>query len=568
MSSLMLLLLSIFAFLVAYVTYGSWLAKQWGVDPNRITPAHTMNDGVDYVPAKAPILLGHHFASIAGAGPITGPIQAAVFGWLPVFLWIVIGGIFFGGVQDFSSIVVSIKHNGKTLGEVIEEYSGHKCKVLFTTFAWLVILLVIAAFADIVASTFQGYTITADGTKTYIQANGSVATASILFIPLAIGFGFLVYRKNAPLIVSSVVGVILLMACIYLGLHFPIYLSKNFWLGFVFVYIIVASVTPVWILLQPRDYLNSFLLYFMILAAFIGVVFTNPTINLPSFTGMKNSFNGQFVFPYLFITVACGAISGFHSLIGSGTTSKQLNSEKDAKLIGYGSMLIECVLAVIALITVGVLFKNGNMPSGSPAVVFATGVSGFFETMGFGETAVKTTFTVISLAFSAFALTSLDTATRLGRFLFQELFTSKNPNENKGITKSFSNMYVATIITVFLGGILCLGGYKNIWPIFGACNQLVAVPCFLGVSVWLAKTGRNNKMLFIPMIFMICATMSSLLISFKTNVILLATGKGNLAVHGLQTVVIFFIFGLALMLVVEGAKVLLELKKSPTTNKA
>lgn len=568
MSSLMLLLLSIFAFLVAYVTYGSWLAKQWGVDPNRVTPAHTMNDGVDYVPAKAPILLGHHFASIAGAGPITGPIQAAVFGWLPVFLWIVIGGIFFGGVQDFSSIVVSIKHNGKTLGEVIEEYIGHKCKVLFTTFAWLVILLVIAAFADIVASTFQGYTIAADGTKTYIQANGSVATASILFIPLAIGFGFLVYRKNAPLIVSSVVGVILLMACIYLGLHFPIYLSKNFWLGFVFVYIIVASVTPVWILLQPRDYLNSFLLYFMILAAFIGVVFTNPTINLPSFTGMKNSFNGQFVFPYLFITVACGAISGFHSLIGSGTTSKQLNSEKDAKLIGYGSMLIECVLAVIALITVGVLFKNGNMPSGSPAVVFATGVSGFFETMGFGETAVKTTFTVISLAFSAFALTSLDTATRLGRFLFQELFTSKNPNENKGITKSFSNMYVATIITVFLGGILCLGGYKNIWPIFGACNQLVAVPCFLGVSVWLAKTGRNNKMLFIPMIFMICATMSSLLISFKTNVILLATGKGNLAVHGLQTVVIFFIFGLALMLVVEGAKVLLELKKSPATNKA
>lgn len=567
MSSLMLLLLSIFAFLVAYTTYGSWLAKQWGVDPNQVTPAHTMNDGVDYVPAKSPILLGHHFASIAGAGPITGPIQAAVFGWLPVFLWIVIGGIFFGGVQDFSSIIVSIKHNGKTLGEVIEEYIGHKCKVLFTTFAWLVILLVIAAFADIVASTFQGYTIGADGAKIYIQANGSVATASVLFIPLAIGFGFLVYRKNAPLIVSSIIGVGLLMACIYLGLKFPIYLSKNFWLGFVFIYIIIASVTPVWILLQPRDYLNSFLLYFMILAAFIGIVFTNPTINLPSFTGMKNSFNGQFVFPYLFITVACGAISGFHSLIGSGTTSKQLNNEKDAKLIGYGSMLIECVLAVIALITVGVLFKNGEMPSGSPAVVFATGVSGFFGTMGFGEVAVKTTFTVISLAFSAFALTSLDTATRLGRFLFQELFTSKNPKENKGISKSFSNMYVATFITVFLGGILCLGGYKNIWPIFGACNQLVAVPCFLGVSVWLAKTGRNNKMLFIPMVFMICATMSSLLISFKTNIILLATGKGSLAVHGLQSVVIFFIFGLALMLVVESVKVLLQLRKSPVVNK-
>lgn len=569
MSSLMILVLSIFAFLVAYVTYGSWLAKQWGVDPKEVTPAHTMEDGIDYVPAKAPILLGHHFASIAGAGPITGPIQAAVFGWLPVLLWIVVGGIFFGGVQDFSSIVVSIKHGGKTLGEVIEEYIGHKCKVLFTTFAWLVILLVIAAFADIVASTFQGYTVAADGTKTYIQANGSVATASILFIPLAVAFGFLVYRKNAPLVISSVAGVALLVLCIYVGLKFPIYLSKNFWLGFVFVYIIVASVTPVWILLQPRDYLNSFLLYFMILAAFIGVVFTNPTINLPSFTGMKNSFNGQFVFPYLFITVACGAISGFHSLIGSGTTSKQLDSAKDAKLIGYGSMLIECVLAVIALITVGVLFKDGKMPAGSPAVVFATGVSGFFGAMGFSDIAVRTTFTVISLAFSAFALTSLDTATRLGRFLFQELFTSKNPEENKGITKSFSNMYVATIITVALGGILCLGGYKNIWPIFGACNQLVAVPCFLGVSVWLAKTGRNNKMLFIPMIFMICATMSSLLISFKTNVLLLVSGQGKLAVHGLQSVVIFFIFGLALMLVVEGTKVLMALKKkTPVATKA
>lgn len=561
MSGVAILVVSILCFLVAYVTYGSWLAKQWDVDPSRKTPSHEMNDGIDYIPAKAPVLLGHHFASIAGAGPINGPIQAAVFGWVPVLLWIIIGGIFFGAVQDFSSIIVSIRHKGKSLGEVIEENIGYRCKMLFTIFAWLVLLLVVAAFSDIVAATFQGYTLAADGTKVYNTANGSVATASMLFIPLAVVFGFVVYRKNAPLIVSSVVGVALLVVCIAVGLKFPIYLSKNFWLGMVFVYIFIASVSPVWILLQPRDYLNSFLLYFMIIAAVIGIFGSNPTVNLPAFTGWTSSFNGQVIFPYLFITVACGAISGFHSLIGSGTTSKQLDNEKDAKLIGYGAMLIECGLAVIALIAVGALYTNNEMPKGTPAVVFASAISGFFRQLGMGDAAVNTTFTVISLAISAFALTSLDTATRLGRFLFQELFAGKAGEEVKGIRKSFSNMYVGTFITVALGGVLCMGGYKNIWPLFGACNQLVAVPCFLGVSVWLSKKGKNNKMLFIPMLFMLAATMSSLLISFKTNVIILMSGKGSLAVQGLQCLIIVPIFVLAFVLVLEGGKVLLENRK-------
>lgn len=558
MSGVIILVCSILCFFIAYVTYGSWLAKQWDVDPSRETPSHEFNDGIDYIPAKAPVLLGHHFASIAGAGPINGPIQAAVFGWVPVLLWIIIGGIFFGAVQDFSSIIVSIRHKGKSLGEVIEENIGYRCKILFTIFSWLVLLLVVAAFADIVASTFQGYTVAADGVKVYNSANGSVATASVLFIPLAVVFGFLIHRKNAPLIVSSVVGVGLLVVCIAVGLKYPIYLSKTFWLGMVFVYIFIASVTPVWILLQPRDYLNSFLLYFMIIAAVIGIVGSNPTVNLPAFTGWTSSFNGQVMFPYLFITVACGAISGFHSLIGSGTTSKQLDNEKDAKLIGYGAMLIECGLAVVALIAVGALFTNNEMPKGTPAVVFASAISGFFKTLGMGEIAVSTTFTVISLAISAFALTSLDTATRLGRFMFQELFAAKAGEKAGKIRKSLGNMYVGTFITVILGGVLCLGGYKNIWPLFGACNQLVAVPCFLGVSVWLSKKGKNNKMLFIPMVFMLMATMSSLLISFKSNVLILMSGKGSLAVHGLQCVIIIPIFALAFILVIEGGKVLWE----------
>ncbi len=556
MSGIVILLGSLAIFLIAYVTYGSWLAKQWGVDPKRVTPAHELEDGVDYLPAKSPVLLGHHFASIAGAGPINGPIQAAVFGWVPVLLWIILGGIFFGAVQDFGSIFVSIRHQGKSLGEVIEENIGHKCKVLFTIFAWLVLLLVIAAFADIVAGTFA---YSAEASDAVNAANGSVATASLLFIPLAVLFGFIVYRKNAPLLVSTVAGVLLLAVCIAVGLKFPVYMSKTFWLGFVFVYICVASVTPVWILLQPRDYLNSFLLYFMMIAAMVGIISTNPTVNLPAATGWVNSFNGQSIFPYLFITVACGAISGFHSLIGSGTTSKQLDNEKDAKMIGYGGMLIECFLAVIALIAVGALFTNGEMPKGTPAVVFATAISSFLGKIGISESA---SYTIISLAISAFALTSLDTGTRLGRFMFQELFTAAKPEEASPVQRLCSNMYVATIITVILGGVLCLGGYQNIWPLFGACNQLVAVPAFLGLAVWLAKKGKNNKMLYFPMIFMLAACLSSLVLSFKANLLKFQAGTAVFIKEGLQCIIIVPIFVLAVVLVIEGCKVLMQAEKS------
>ena len=321
MSGVLLILLGIVIFVVAYMTYGKFLAKSWGIDPSRTTPAHTLEDGVDYCPAKTPVLMGHHFSSIAGAGPINGPIQAAYFGWVPCFLWIVIGGIFFGAVQDFGSLFVSIRHDGKSLGEVIEDTIGRRTRVLFTVFAWLVLLLVIAAFGDIVASSFAGST-----------ANGSVATASILFIFLAIGFGFAVYRKNASMVVASVVGVILLALCVVIGLYFPIMLPKSFWIGFVFVYIMIASVTPVWILLQPRDYLSSYLLYFMMIAAVIGIIGAHPTIQTPAFVGFH--VGNSYMFPALFITIACGAVSGFHSLIASGTTSKQLDNEKDALLVG------------------------------------------------------------------------------------------------------------------------------------------------------------------------------------------------------------------------------------------
>lgn len=556
-SAIVLIFLAIVIFVVAYLTYGRYLAKAWGIDPKISTPSHEMEDGVDYVPAKTPILLGHHFSSIAGAGPINGPIQAAFFGWIPVFLWIIVGGIFFGAVQDFGSLFVSIRHKGMSLGEVIEENIGHKCKVLFTIFAWLVLLLVIAAFADIVASSF---TIPEGGSS----ANGSVATASLLFIPLAIVFGIMVYRKNAPMVVSTIVGVILLAVCIGVGLACPIDLPKKFWIGFVFIYIVIASVTPVWILLQPRDYLNSFLLYFMMIAAIVGIIGAHPTLQTPAFVGFK--VGSSYMFPVLFITVACGAVSGFHSLIASGTTSKQLDNEKDALAIGYGSMLIECVLAVISLIAIGVVSADGAIPQemSSPTVVFATAIQSFFIQMGVGKTAADATYTIIALAVSAFALTSLDTGTRLGRFMFQELFAS----QKEGKENILSNMYVATIITAFFGFVLCLAGYKNVWPLFGACNQLVAVPAFLCVAVYLGKKGKPNKMLYFPMLFMLCATMTSLVLSFKNNVINLIGGEGTVIKEGLQCIIIVPIVICAIILVIEGCKVLFNLDKKKSSAKA
>lgn len=566
MSALLLIILAIVIFVAAYLTYGRYLAKTWGIDPTRKTPAFELEDGVDYCPAKTPVLMGHHFSSIAGAGPINGPIQAAFFGWIPCFLWIVVGGIFFGAVQDFGALFVSIRHKGKSLGEVIEDNIGHKARILFTVFAWLVLLLVIAAFADIVAKSFIGASY---GGNT---SNGSVATASLLFIPLAIAFGFMVYRKNAPMAVATILGVVLLAVCVGIGLACPLDLPENFWIAFVFIYIMIASVTPVWILLQPRDYLSSFLLYFMMGAAVLGIVgatIVNPAstkIVTPAFTGF--SVNGDFLFPTLFITIACGAISGFHSLIASGTTSKQLENEKDALMVGYGSMLIECVLAVISLIAIGTLSLDGSqaavkemlgLEAISPTIIFGTAISNFFAEIGFGAAAVNATKTIIMLAVSCFCLTSLDTGTRLGRFMFQELFAGTNV----GKKLKLDNMYVATLITALFGFILCLAGYTKVWPLFGAANQLVAVPAFLALAAYLKKIGKNNKMLYIPIVFMSCATITSLALTFKKNLMgIIGGGIDGTAMftNVLQNVIIIPLVILAIILIIDGGKVLLSKK--------
>ena len=515
MNAVLVLLVGCAILIAGYIFYGGWLAKQWGVDDTKVTPAHELEDGMDYVPAKAPVLMGHHFSSIAGAGPINGPIQAAVFGWLPCMLWILIGGIFFGAVHDYGALFASIRHKGQTLGEVVAANIGERAKKLFIIFSYLTLVLVVAAFASIVAGTFKGFN--DDGTQN--AANASVAMVSILFIVMAIIFGFCVYRRGAPLSVATVVGVVGIVLCLIIGLNFhPIYLSGDVWMWIIGVYILIASVAPVWILLQPRDYLSSFLLYGMMIIAFVGVLGAgimgqNTALEIPMFTEWKDPMTGLgTMFPALFVTIACGAISGFHSLVGSGTTSKQLDHERDAKPIAYGGMLIECALALISLCAVGYVWADYVAGTRTPTVVFASGLSGMVSTIpGLGATK-DVIYTLLVLTVSAFCLTSLDTATRLARYMFQEFWLK--PGETykdvTGIKATLCNPIVATAITVVLGVGLGMTGYGKIWPLFGAANQLLAGLALLTVCAWLGNIGRNNKMFYIPMVFMLVVTLTSL----------------------------------------------------------
>lgn len=566
MNSILLMIGSFLILIAAYVFYGSWLAKKWGVDPMRPTPGHTMTDGVDYIPTKPSVLLGHHFASIAGAGPINGPIQAAIFGWLPVALWILIGGIFIGAVQDFSSIFASIRHDGKSIGHIIELYMGKTGKKMFLAFAWLTLVLVVAAFADIVGSTFVGFA--ADGTQ--IVPNATAAATSTYFVVFAILYGFLIHRRNPKPIVSIAVALLFIVFSIVLGFLLPVYLTKTTWMIVIIIYIFIAAITPVWILLQPRDYLNSFLLYAMMIAAFVGILVTNPVIGLPAFTGWV--VDDKFLFPALFITVACGAISGFHSLVGSGTTSKQLNNEKDAKVIGYGGMLIECGLAIIALIAVGALYVNGEMPAGTPPVVFANAIASFVGNIGIPT---DIAYVLITLAIASFSLTSLDTATRLGRYMFQEFFSetevesesdyiSDRASQKRTIYTFLSNKYVATAVTIIAGGLLAISGYENIWPLFGSANQLLAALALMAVGIWLGSIGKNNKMFYIPMLFMFAATLVALAISMYQNFFILYSGNGQTEVNGLQLIVAVFLFVLAVILAVQGIQKMLKQRKTVT----
>ena len=570
MNSLLLLIICIAILVLGYIFYGGWLCRQWGVgDSKKQTPAHEMEDGVDYVPAKAPVLMGHHFSSIAGAGPITGPIGAAMFGWVPVVLWILIGGIFFGGVHDFGALFASIRHKGQSIGEIISSNMSKRAKMLFTIFAYLTLILVVAAFASIVATTFGAVVDEAGAIdKVASETNASVAMVSLLFIVIAIVFGFMVYRRNASMAVSTVLGVGAIALCMVIGMNFhPIYLTTNAWMIIVGIYIAIASVTPVWILLQPRDYLSSFLLYAMLAVALVGVVISHAGMGgadgLAAFNGfaVDNGNGMQYLFPVLFTTVACGAISGFHSLVSSGTTSKQLDKETDAKPIAYGGMLLECVLAVITVCAINFAYKNG-ITAGATAI-FAGGISQMYGGV-FGAGVVNVLNTLLVLTYSAFCLTSLDTATRLARFMFQEFFLEPGQTVDdikEGWKKTLVNPYVATIITVVLGIVLGMTGYSKIWGLFGAANQLLAGIGLLAVATWLGNVGKNNKMFLAPMAFMIVVTICSLCVTVKNQVGIITAGGADWGPYA-QAILAVLLIVLAVFLVIEGVQTLAGKKKA------
>lgn len=557
MNGILLLVICSACLLAGYIFYGRYLCKKWGVGENdQPTPAHTMEDGIDYVPAPAPVLMGHHFSSIAGAGPITGPISAAAagFGWGACALWIVIGGVFFGGVHDFGALFASVRHGGKSIGEIISVNMSKRAKRLFIIFSYLTLILVVAAFASIVAGTFGATFV--DGAVDLVasEANARVAMVSLLFIVIAIIFGFAVYRRNMPMGVASVVGVACIVAIIAIGMFFhPIYLSSTTWMWIVGLYICIASVAPVWILLQPRDYLSSFLLYAMLALAVIAVLMGNPSMS--SLPVLNTPNNPTPVFPVLFTTIACGAISGFHSLVSSGTTSKQLDKETDAKPIAYGGMLLECVLAVLTLCAVAYAYslKGTEYELIGATAIFGGGIAGMIDPSR--GTVYNVLYTLLVLTYSAFCLTSLDTATRLARFMFQEFWLDgskgETPENVTGYKKVLSNPYVATIITVVLGILLGLNGYGKIWALFGSANQLLAALGLLAVATWLGNVGKDNKMFLLPMAFMLCVTIASLFINTKSQIGVIAKGGADWGPYA-QVILGVLLMVLAIVLAVEG----------------
>ena len=559
MTALCIILASIVLLFIGYVAYGSYLAKQWGIDPARKTPAQTNADGVDYVSAKPAVLMGHHFSSIAGAGPINGPIQAAVFGWVPVFLWCIIGGIFFGGLQDFGSLFASARHDGKSVGEIIKDSMGKASKKLFIIFALLVLLLVIASFVNVVAGTF----FTGDGTFGIVRnptGNQTTAMISLCFIVLAVVYGFLTNRFGLGTLPATVIGIAGIVCAVVIGLNFGFAMSRTAWIVFIGLYIAVASLVPVWVLLQPRDYLSSFLLYAMMAVALVGIVVTaitgNAAFELPAFTGWRTSIGPMF--PALFITVACGACSGFHALIATGTTSKQLDNEKNAKAIGYGSMLIESGLAVISLIAVGMVSKNFIVDGafkGAPPVAFASGIASMF---GFKDNQ-NAIYALLTLAVSVFALTSLDSATRLSRFMFSELFLAEGESSYKdasGVRKVLSHPLFSTLLLVVIGCVLGGLSLAQIWALFGSANQLLAGIALMAVAAWLGHVGKNNRMFFIPTAFMLAATLTQLVRTVIAKIGAMAAGNVGAFHWGnwFQLVFAASMAVLAVILIVEGIK--------------
>lgn len=567
MNGLVIVLIGIVCLGAGYLLYGRWLANKWGLDAKAKTPAFTHEDGEDYVPSSKFTVFSHQFSSIAGAGPVTGPILASVFGWVPVLLWLIVGGLFFGAVQDFGALYASVKNEGKSMGMIIEKYIGKTGRKLFMLFCWLFTLLVIAAFTDMVAGTFVAKGVEGMTEKT-ANADASAASISMLFIVVAIIFG-LVQKSIAKAgkkmneWVKAIVAIVLLVAMFAVGMALPIYATKSAWIYIIMAYLFLASVMPMWLLMQPRDYMTTFMLLGMIIGAVLGVVVAHPNMNLNAFNGFTvgSGASKQMLFPTLFVTIACGAVSGFHSLVSSGTSSKTISNEKDMPMVGYGAMVVESLLGIVALVVVGAVAVNGTKPAGTPFAIFSTGVAGFLEKLGV-PVHVATVF--MTMCVSALALTSLDSVARIGRMSFQELFygDSTDPATMTPIQRVLTNKYFATVITLFFGYLLTLGGYNNVWPLFGSANQLLAAMVLIAIAVFLKTTGRTGWTLYAPMFIMLAVTFTALVqkvIALVSNVV---NGKATFLVDGLQLIVAAALMVLGVCVAYSCLKKLFTTKKN------
>lgn len=535
-----------------YLVYGRWLAKTWGIDREALTPAKRMEDGKNFSPASCFTAFSHQFSSICGAGPVTGTIAAMMFGWLPVLLWVLVGGIFFGAVHDFGALYASVKNNGKSLAQLIDKYIGRTGRRLFLLFSWLFTIIVIAAFVDMVAGTFQA-TFAADGAvdAAASYAGGTAGTISILFTFVAIAFGWINRKFGLSGWKEFLLAVVLFVLMFAVGMQFPVYLSKFGWFAVIAVYLLFAAAMPIQTLKQPRDYLTSIMMIVMIVCAVLGIFVLGAngeaTMTAPMVADISAlAANGSYLFPLLFVSVACGALSGFHSLVSTNTSSKQVEKEQDAVVVGYGAMIVESFVGVLAIVVAAIMYSQINNTGaagalqGTPFQIFSQGVARGMMAFGVNGT-LATVF--MTMCVSALALTSVDAVARIGRLSFQEFFAKGDDAaedvaaENTGLAKVFSNTWVATVLTLALGFALAFGGYNNIWPLFGASNQLLGGMTMITLAVFCKCTGRKGFMLYVPVAFLLACTFTSLVQSIISCANALAAGgMAVIATSGLQLV--------------------------------
>jgi len=550
MTGITMILIALIVLLLGYRFYACYLEGLWGVDPKAKTPAVEFQASREFSPTSKWMAFAHQFTSITGAGPVTGPIIAAMFGWLPAMLWLLLGSIFFGAVHDFSALYASVKSKGKSIGMIIEEHIGHKGKQLFLMFSWLLTVLVIAAFADIVANTFNGFT--AKGAPS--MPGAAAASISMIYMVGAVVFGLYLRQFRPSSGQQLTVGVILMIVMVWLGICFPIYATASTWRIVTFFYIFAAATVPLWILKQPRDYLSVFLLLGMIVGGVIGVFVKNPTIQLPAFVGFE--VNGLSLFPMLFVTIACGSISGFHSMVSAGTTSKMISNEADMKFVGYGSMVTETMLAIVALIIVGAAATGGVMPKGTPFQLFSLTLGGFLtDIFGFPADIAAC---VMTMCVSALALTTVDACARISRMCLQELVAPQDGSKSNSLQRLLMNPVIATLVSLAFAYVLCLAGYMSVWPLFGSANQLLATLVLVGVAVFLKATGRKGWMLYGPIAVMFCVCITAICMTLWSVFGRISAGTFNPMVHGLQLVIGAALIYLACQVVWHGYRKIKE----------